>query len=181
MNLESERLYIKEINWKDLENIFMLQTNPAVNKYSTFEIPDTINDTEKMIKPCIDDQKSIIRKQFCWALISKSEKSFLGLTGLNLSVDRFKSGEIYYELLPAFWEMGYATEAVKKVISFGFASLNLHRIEADVAIENQRSVKVLEKAGMIREGTGRKILPIHDCWKDSFFYAVIENDIRDYQ
>ena len=82
--------------------------------------------------------------------------------------------------MPAFWGKGYATEVVKTIIKFGFENLKLHRIEAGVATENTRSIRVLEKAGMIREGSRRKILPIRGTWKDNYHYAILEDDIRNY-
>ncbi|MDR1201453.1 MAG: GNAT family N-acetyltransferase [Tannerellaceae bacterium] len=51
--------------------------------------------------------------------------------------------------------------------------------EAGVATENIRSIKVLEKSGMIREGLRRKILPIRGEWKDNYHYAIVENDPRE--
>jgi len=51
---------------------------------------------------------------------------------------------------------------------------NLHKVEAGVATENHRSIRVLEKAGMTREGLRRKILPIRGEWKDNYHYAIVE-------
>jgi RimJ/RimL family protein N-acetyltransferase len=50
------------------------------------------------------------------------------------------------------WGKGHGTEAVNRVLDFGFNDLNLHRIKAGCAVENIASIKVLEKVGMIREG-----------------------------
>ncbi len=58
------------------------------------------------------------------------------------------------------WRKGYTTEALTKLLDFGFNELKLHRIEAGCAIENIASNKVLEKVGMTKEGIKRKILPI---------------------
>ena len=58
--------------------------------------------------------------------------------------------------------------------------LSLHKVEAGVACENERSIHVLEKSGMIREGLRRKILPIRGEWKDNYHYAIVEDDPRDY-
>ncbi len=62
------------------------------------------------------------------------------------------------------------------MIQFGFKTLKLHRIEAGCAVENHASIKVLEKAGMIREGRGRQILPLKSGWADNFEYAILENE-----
>ena len=105
---------------------------------------------------------------------------FIGEAGLSVTNDRFRMGEIYYNLLPEFWGQGFATEAVKTIIKFGFEELRLHRIEAGVTTDNQMSIKVLEKVGMTREGLKRKMLPIRGNWKDNYHYAILEEDERDY-
>ncbi|MEL7146066.1 MAG: GNAT family protein, partial [Bacteroidota bacterium] len=59
-----------------------------------------------------------------------------------------------------------------------FDQLKLHRIEAGVAVDNQRSIRVLEKAGMTREGRKRKVLPIRGDWYDNYHYAILEEDFQ---
>ena len=78
--------------------------------------------------------------------------------------------------MPTHWGNGYATEISKRLIKFGFEYLKLHRIEAGVATGHLKSIKILEKVGMKREGIRRKILPIRGEWKDNFHYAVVEDD-----
>ena len=91
-----------------------------------------------------------------------------------------KLGEIYYKLLPSYWGQGYATEIAKALIKSGFEDFLLHKVEAGVATENIRSIRVLEKSGMTTEGLRRKILPIRGEWKDNYHYAIVEDDPRDY-
>ncbi|GAH86271.1 unnamed protein product, partial [marine sediment metagenome] len=101
-------------------------------------------------------------------------------SGMKLSLDKFKLGEIYYNLSPDNWGQGYATEIAKTLVKLGFEDLKLHKVEAGVATENVRSIGVLEKAGMTREGLRRKILPIRGVWKDNYHYAIVEDDSRDF-
>jgi [ribosomal protein S5]-alanine N-acetyltransferase len=96
----------------------------------------------------------------------------------NLGVPNYQSGEVWYKLHKDFWGKGYATEAVTRILKFCFIDLNLHRIEAGCAVENVGSIRVLEKAGMTREGRKRKNLPIRGEWKDNYFYAILEEDFR---
>ncbi len=82
--------------------------------------------------------------------------------------------------MPAHWGYGFATEVTNALIKCGFEDFNLHKVEAGVATENYKSIRVLEKSGMIREGLRRKILPIRGEWKDNYHYAIVEDDPRDY-
>lgn len=101
---------------------------------------------------------------------------FVGLVSLKLSSSKFNSAEIWYKINVDFWNQGYATEAIRAVIRFGFDRLKLHRIEAGCAVENLASIRVLEKAGMTQEGRKRQILPLVTGWMDSFEYAILDEE-----
>ncbi len=180
MELESKRLNFKEVTWDDLENIHMLYSLPETDEYNTLGISKDREHTKEIMRPMIEVQKEELRKSYNWKILKKDSDEFIGMAGINLSANRFKLGEIYYELLPAEWGKGYATEIAKTLIKVGFDNFHLHKVEAGVATENIRSIRVLEKSGMIREGLRRKILPIRGEWKDNFHYAIVEDDPRDY-
>ncbi len=176
MNLKSERLKLKEITWNDIANIHNLHSIPEVEEYNTIGIPKNLGTTKELLRPAINDQKNDQRKTYVWNLLLKDSDTFIGIAGMSVSNDRFNYGEIYYKLHPDYWGKGFATEAAKTIILFGFKHLKLHRIEAGVATENTRSIKVLERIGMTQEGIRRKILPIRGEWIDNFHFAIVEGD-----
>ena len=176
MELNTDRLIIHEVTWDDLDSIFILESSPEVDEFNTLGIPDDKNVTREHLRPFIRDQKAKVRKKYCWTIRIQATEKFIGLAGMTLTADRFKMGEIWYNLMPRYWGNGYATEVARRLIRFGFEDLNLHRIEAGVATENKRSIKVLEKAGMSIEGIRRKILPIRGDWVDNYHYAILEDD-----
>ncbi|MEE9463133.1 MAG: GNAT family N-acetyltransferase [Bacteroidales bacterium] len=179
MELDTNRLIIQEVSWDDLDDIFILESSPEIDEFNTLGIPDNKNVTREHLRPFIGDQKAEVRKKYCWTIRLQTTGEFIGLAGMTVTADRFKMGEIWYNLMPTHWGNGYATEVAKRLIRFGFERLNLHRIEAGVATENKRSIKVLEKAGMTIEGIRRKILPIRGDWVDNYHYAILESDSWD--
>jgi [ribosomal protein S5]-alanine N-acetyltransferase len=178
MEIRTECLILKEITKKDAEIIHQLHSVPEVDEFNTLGIPKNMEETKAIIQLDINDQKKSTRSRFCWKIKLAENDTFIGLAGLFLSNDRFKMGEFYYKFFPEFWGNGYATETAKAIINFGFSHYHLHRIEAGVATQNAASIRVLEKAGMVREGVRRKILPIRGEWKDNFHYAILEKDWR---
>ena len=180
MDLESKRLKLTEVTPNDAEDIHRLHLYPEVDEFNTIGIPKNLDETKKIIQPILEDQKAENRKLYLWKIIIKDSGEFIGIAGMSLSADKFKLGEIYYKLFPSQWGHGYATETAKTLIKSGFNDLHLHKVEAGVATENIRSIKVLEKTGMFREGLRRKILPIRGEWKDNYHYAIVEDDPRDY-
>ncbi len=180
MNLETTRLSITEIEKQNLHEIHQKNSIFEVAKYTTIGIPQNIQITEELIAPVILDKLNKDRKLFGWVIRIKETNDFIGEIGMILSDKRFKKAEIHYSFIPKYWGKGYATEALQAVINFGFEELQLHRIEAGVASENFKSIKILERLGMTREGLKRKILPIRGEWQDNFHYAILEDDIRQY-
>jgi ribosomal-protein-alanine N-acetyltransferase len=180
INFETDRLIIEEITLDDLENIHLLHSIPEVDEFNTLGIPKDIKETKKLIEPLLEGKSEFPRGSYEWKIIEKNSKTFIGVAGMVLSNDKFRLGEIYYKLHPKFWGQGYAAELAKRLVSLGFDDFNLHKVEAGVAVGNEKSVRVLEKTGMIREGLRRKILPIRGEWLDNYHYAIVESDARDY-
>ncbi len=180
MILLTERLKIVELDISDVEEIHKMHLMHEVARYNTIGIPKDISETQSYLQPGIDDQRNEIRSIYNWFIRSKDKGEFIGEMGMSLAPERFKMAEIHYSLVPHQWGNGYALEAVKRIITFGFEELGLHRIQAGVATENLRSIKLLEKAGMPREGLKRKILPIRGEWKDNYHCAILEDDERGY-
>ena len=176
LKLESDRLQLHEISWDDLDQLHQLHSIPEVDEYNTLGIPSSVEETKKIMGREIEAQMNVERSSYTWKIELKDGGHFIGLAGITLSNDKFRLGEIYYKLDPQFWGKGYATEVAKKLISTGFDELGLHKVEAGVAVGNEQSIRVLEKAGMKREGLRRKILPIRGEWVDNYHYAIVEND-----
>ena len=85
---------------------------------------------------------------------------------------------IGYELAPEQWGNGYATEAARAIVEFGFTELRLHRVWAWCAADNTGSAHVLEKLGMQREGRMRDKDRYKGRWWDRLYYAVLEPEWR---
>ena len=179
MTLSSPRLTLILVTWDDLDDIHRLHSVPEVDEFNTLGIPESIEVTREVMRPAIEGEQADPQRTLAWKIILTETGEFIGLAGMSLSCDRFRLGEMYYKLYPDFWGRGYATEVCKTLIRAGFDKFNLHRVEAGVATENIRSVRVLEKSGMTREGLLRKILPIRGTWVDNYHYAIVEDDPRE--
>lgn len=71
---------------------------------------------------------------------------------------------------------GHMAEALGAVIPYIFGPLELHRIEAACIAENNRSIRLLEKAGFRQEGCLRGYLKINGEWRDHLMYALLDSD-----
>lgn len=86
----------------------------------------------------------------------------------------FNKAESGYWLAEYHWNNGYITEAVKAVIAFGFEQLNLKRIFATHFVDNNASGRVLEKAGMKKEGVLIAHTNKNELYQNHILYAIIK-------
>lgn len=172
----TERTKLRLIEWSDLDSIHELHAAPETDEFNTLGIPKNIEETKNIIESWVAENKLTKIKNYTFVIENRSDKKFIGLFGLKLGNEKYKRGEVWYKINSNHWKKGYATEALKAVINFGFETLKLHRIEAGCAVDNIGSIKVLEKAGMIREGRGRQVLPLKSGWSDNFEYSILASD-----
>lgn len=178
MTIETDRLLLTEVSHSDLQDIHELHSFAEVDEFNTLGVPKNLEETNDVLAPMIEAQNKVPQTSYTWKIVSQSANEFIGIAGMNLSNPRFRSAEIYYKLLPNHWGFGFATEVSNGLIKSGFEDFKLHRIGAGVATENVKSIRVLEKSGMKREGLKRKVLPIRGSWVDNYEYAIVEDDYR---
>ena len=175
MELQSQRLKLRELSLNDVDTIHQLHSLLETDKYNTLGVPKNIDETKNLVIDWTNAQYESPRKKYVFC-IEDNHKDFIGLFGLNIGKPNYRNAEIWYKLHSNYWNKGYATEAVKAILHFCFTELKLHRVEAGCATANIASIKVLEKSGMIKEGLKRKLLPIRGEWFDTFEYGILEED-----
>ncbi|MFC6267655.1 GNAT family N-acetyltransferase [Frigoriflavimonas asaccharolytica] len=176
MILESERLTLNLVTALDIGNVHVLHSLPEVDEYNTLGIPKNIEETKSLVENWILENKKQGIQRFTFSVKVQSNDEFIGLIGINIGKAAYKNAEVWFKFHPKFWNKGYATEALKTILKFGFQELKLHRIEACCAVGNIGSMKVLEKVGMLREAHTRKLLPLKSGWSDNYGYAKLSTD-----
>jgi RimJ/RimL family protein N-acetyltransferase len=108
--------------------------------------------------------------------IERSEDGKL-VGAISAGIDRaHEHAEIGYWIATPFWGNGYATEAARAVVDYAFEVCGLHRVLAHCFVGNGASARVLEKAGMTREGTLREHALKWDEFVDLHVYAIVRSE-----
>lgn len=141
---ETERLRLREFNFDDAANLYQLNLDPDVIRY-TGDPPFESVETARLFIYNYKDYK--LNGYGRWAIELKSDGSFIGWSGLKLN--EFNDVDLGYRLHKSAWGKGYATEAANACIKYGFEKLGHPRIIARVAKENPASIRVIEKLGLI--------------------------------
>lgn len=175
MQRSTERLLLRPLRQTDLPYLQHYAVRPDVYRY--MPVPAQ---TEEMIAAFLEtrlqDQQNEAANRFTFA-VEPIECGFLvGTVRIAIDDTENRQGDIGFAIDPDYQGQGYMTEAVLSALRFGFRDLALHRIWAMTDVENQRSQKLLERVGMMREGHFRKNMNTRGEWRDSFLYAILETD-----
>ena len=174
--LETGRLVLRKIRQSDADDMFSYASLPKVTRYLTWnEHPDLLH--TKRYLAYLDTQYRA-GHYFDFAITLRDGGRMIGTIGF-VSFDEANSvAEVGYVLHPDFWGMGLMTEALSRLIRFGFEELSLHRIEASFMPENGASRRVMEKCGMAFEGVRRGARLVKGAYIDVGTCAIL---VEDYQ
>ncbi|MCC6616596.1 MAG: GNAT family N-acetyltransferase [Anaerolineae bacterium] len=146
--LTTERLLIRPFTLADVDDYQrVLHSDPAVMRYLPGGVTKPRNETAAELQGYIDH--CALHGYGFEALIERATGAFVGDVGLDHLDDQVAIG---YTLGSAFWGKGYATEAARAVLAYGFDVLQLKAIVAIAQPENTASRRVLERLGMTYAG-----------------------------
>jgi RimJ/RimL family protein N-acetyltransferase len=174
---ETDRLTVRRFESKDAADIAEFAGDPSVAD----EIPNVPWQDPVKLLEYIETQQGLelfaAHKCVDLAIERKSDRKVIGL--LSFVSNGQRQGEIGWALGVEHRGSGYATEAVRGLISFAFASCGYHRIFAGTILTNERSWKLMERVGMRKEAHFREAhVPAEPGgpWIDSTRYAVLASE-----
>ncbi len=173
--LQTDHLLLRDFVEKDIPAVHCYASDPEVVRYMAWG-PNTERDTRDAVKRWLAEQASEPRLSFSLAIVLRAEEHLIGSCSIRVSDQESRAGHIGYCLNRDYWGRGYASEAARALVAFGFGQLGLHRIFATCDTRNLASARVLEKAGMRREGHLREHKRIRGEWRDSYLYAILEHE-----
>ena len=150
--LETKRLYIRPFCAEDAEELHKVFGDARVMERIPGGPSPTLQETQRRLAKIIAHQET--HGFSLWALIDKERGLLLGDCGLILVEGRGPEIELSYDIAYEFWGRGYATEAARECLRFGFENLKLNRIIALTYANHTASRRVIEKIGMTYEKTG---------------------------
>ncbi len=173
MESTTERLILREFSENDWPDVLAYQTDRLYLRYYawTERTPEAVQDFIQMF---IAQQQEQPRTKFQFALVLKSSNQLIGNCGIRKASADASEADIGYELSPEHWGRGYATEAARAIVEFGFRELGLHRIWSWCIADNVGSARVLQKLGMQPEGRLRHKEHFKGRWWDTLLFAMLD-------
>lgn len=168
MLLEINRVILRNFNRQDLDDLFEYAQVEEIGLNAGWMPHSTKEQSELILNMFIKDINT-------FAIVYKENNKVIG--SINLGKDNIRPGVnskyLGYVLSKNYWGLGLMTECVKKILEYGFFTLNLDIISVSHFKENIRSKRVIEKCGFVYEGTFRKSSLLYNgTLKDKCFYSL---------
>ena len=178
MQIATERLTLREFGEEDWRAVLGYQRDPLYLRYYPWE-DRSETDVRAFVDMFRDWQTEQPRRRFQLAIISRDDGGLIGNCGIRRKPGNEWEADIGYELAPKWWGRGYATEAARAVVEFGFRDLGLKRISSWCIADNVASARVLERLGFTQEGRLRRSEYFKGRWWDTLLYALLAGEWQD--
>ncbi|MCL2362776.1 MAG: GNAT family N-acetyltransferase [Defluviitaleaceae bacterium] len=167
--LESERLILRKFKEEDAADILEWGSDSEVLRHLVWPGVTTLEQARAGIYNYLLSQPGI------YAIELKETGKCIGDIDLRIKPEHSKLS-FGYVLNRSYWGKGYMTETLKTIIKFAFEQLQANRVAADHFGENLASGRVMEKAGMKREGITKQSIHVRGKMHDQVWYGLVRED-----
>ena len=169
--LTTSRLVLRTLRPSDLDDLYSYASDPEIDRYTPWVHYNHIDEARENLGEFLAEYEQY--GMGAWGIEHKADRRLIGIANFSRPHRIDRKVEMGYTIARAYWGQGYATEAVKALIQFGFDQMRLVRIEAVCLPEHTASAQVMQKAGMQLEG----LLHSYQVWRgqtcDLLMYAIV--------
>ncbi|MGE5654449.1 MAG: GNAT family N-acetyltransferase, partial [Bacillota bacterium] len=174
--LTTPRLKIRRFRLSDAEILQHYRAQPEVARYQGWEEGYTLTEAQSLVREMAGFDPGYLGTWFQMGIELKETSALIGDIGVHTIAEDPKQVKIGYTLAREYQGQGFATEALSAFLGYLFTGLKKRRVLAYVDMDNQRSIKLLERLGFVREGRLRENSWANGEWRDDYLYALLDHD-----
>ena len=173
--ITTDRLILRRFEYSDDDS--MLRNWIADEKIQSM-YSEPVYSTKEEVKELLDKYIGSYERPdyYRWAVIEKASGECIGQIAYFLVDSKNHFAEIEYCIGAEFQCRGYATEATKVVIAFGFDRINLHKVQICTKTINKPSRRVIEKCGFTYEGTLRDYFFMNGEYVGRHYFSILREE-----
>lgn len=175
LNINTERLNIRHLEFSDLANFHIYRSNPEVTKYQGFDVM-TIDQAEEFIK---DNSTKSFGKAGEWVqygIENRETKQLIGDCAIKLDQYDTRIAEIGITISHLEQKKGFAKEVLNGILTFLFEIKEIHRVVEIVDAENIASINLLKSIGFRQEGHFIENVFFKGKWGSEYQYAMLKRE-----
>src|ERR1041385_6260909 len=171
----TNRLFLRQIQQTDAKDLFEIFCDAETMKFNGHPQQHSLDDTHEWIKEI--HTRYTRRESFRWGVTLRETDKLIGTCSFHRFDTYYRRVELGYEMNRAYWGKGIMAEAVSALLRYGFNDLQLHRIEAVIDINNERSKALLERLGFTYEGVLRqRYFTKDDIFADEYYFGLLKSE-----
>jgi ribosomal-protein-alanine N-acetyltransferase len=172
-SLATNRLQLRHIQPSYAEALFALYSDEETMQFYG-EPHRSLDDTLQALAHT--QARFVQHEEIRWGITLKGEDQVIGSCGFHHFDTDFHRAETGYILNRAFWGQGMMIEAMSSILTYGFAALGLHRVEAIIDRANERSKSLLLKLGFTYEGNLRQRYAFQGRFEDQHYFGLLTDE-----
>ena len=169
--LLTKRLVLRQISVDDITEVFTLRSDTTIMQFISRPLAETTADALQLIQKIIDNAAA--NDGITWAISLQNNTTLIGTIGFWKIDTENHRAEIGYLLHTDYQQKGIMQEAIEAVLTYGFTTMQLHSVEANVNPANEASKKLLDKNNFIMEGYFKENYYFNGQFLDSAVYSLI--------
>ena len=175
--LSTGRLILEDFTAGDLPHIKRIARDRELMQYVLIWLDDD-RQVETFLQHAIDEAERTDRMDYVLAARTATTREFAGLTFVEIDRELKSTAEIGIVLLPEYCNGGYGTEILRAFLAFGFGPLGMHRVYGKCDELNTASARLMERCGLVYEGTIREHVWLRDHWRSTRYYGMLAGEYR---
>jgi RimJ/RimL family protein N-acetyltransferase len=173
--MRSNRLILRQFSQQDVDSFYLYRSSPEVAKFQSWE-----NYQQHDAEVFVNEQSKCVPNQpgtwFQFAIALVETNHLIGDCALHTPLDEPRIVEMGFTLAEVHQGNGYATEAVRALLSYVFITLRKHKAIAFTDVRNEKSIRLLERVGMRREGHLLENYMSKGQWVDEYQYSLLQSE-----
>jgi RimJ/RimL family protein N-acetyltransferase len=170
VRLAGERVRLREFRIDDLDDADAILGDDRVTRWLSFD-SRTREQQAAMLTGAIERAKQTPRTEYYLAATTHTDDRLIGFVRLGLG--GVQAAKLGFAVAVPHWGHGYALDATRTLIDFGFTTLGLHRISAAIGPDNAASIAIVTRLGFTEEGRLRDHVFTNGAWRDSILYSLL--------
>lgn len=175
VTLAGERVRLREFRLDDLDDADAILGDDQVTRWLSFD-SRTREQQAKVLTGAIERAKQTPRTEYYLAVTTHTDDRLIGF--MRLGLGGVQAAKLGAAIAAAHWRHGYAQDAARTIIDFGFTTLRLHRISGAIGPDNAASIALVTRLGFTEEGRLRDHVFTNGAWRDSILYSLLAHEWR---
>jgi RimJ/RimL family protein N-acetyltransferase len=164
---------LREFRLDDADDVLAIVGDDRVTTWLSFD-SRTREQALATVRGAVERAQLEPREEYYLAITRREDDQLIGFIRLGLAGE--KAAKLGYAIAADHWGNGYATDATRQMLRFGFGTLGLHRISAAIGPSNVSSIAVVKRLGFAYEGRIRHHVRTNGDWRDSLLYSILTDE-----